>query len=223
MGEMISFNGGGDVYEGYLALPQTPTAPGVLVLQEWWGLVDHIKDICDRFAAEGFVALAPDLYRGDSTKDPDEAGTMMQALNIAETEKILAQAADALLARKETVGDKVGIVGFCMGGQLALFAACENPKIGACVDFYGIHPKVQPALRELHCPLLGLFAERDHMTPPDAVKALDKELTLLGKPHEIHSYEADHAFFNDTRPEVYDPEAASDAWNKTLRFFRDNL
>lgn len=224
MGEMISFNGGGDNYEGYLAIPSSGSGPGVIVLQEWWGLVPHIKDICDRFAAEGFTALAPDLYKGDSTTDPSDAATMMQALNIAETEQILRKAVTVLLARAETSSQQVGIIGFCMGGQLAMFAAGANPAIGATVNFYGIHPKVQPSYRDLNGPVLGIFAEKDAYASPEAVKALDKELTLLEKPHEFVTYPGtDHAFFNDQRPEVYNPEAAEDAWQRTLAFFRQNV
>src|ERR1044072_8017856 len=118
MGEMIGFNGGSDSYEGYLAVPTSGSGPGVIVLQEWWGLVPHIKNVCDRFAEAGFVALAPDIYKGDSTTDPSEAATLMQALNIAETEQILRKAVLVLLSRSEVTSKCVGIVGFCMGGQL---------------------------------------------------------------------------------------------------------
>ncbi len=224
MGEMIGFNDGSDSYQGYLAQAAGGRGPGVIVLQEWWGLVPHIKDVCDRFAAEGFTALAPDLYKGDSTKDPSEAATLMQALNITETAQILRKAVLVLLASDAVSSKGVGVVGFCMGGQLALFAASENPAITGCVDFYGIHPKVQPSYRSLGCPVLGLFAERDNSASPEAVKALDKELMLLDKPHEFHTYPGtDHAFFNDTRPEVYNAEVASDAWRRTLDFFRNNV
>jgi carboxymethylenebutenolidase len=224
MGEMISFNGGGDNYEGYLAVSNSGSGPGVIVLQEWWGLVPHIKDICDRFAAEGFTALAPDLYKGDSTTDPSDAATLMQALNIAETEQILRKAVTVLLARNETSSDQVGIIGFCMGGQLAMFAAGANPAIGACVNFYGIHPKVQPSYRDLNGPVLGIFAERDSYASPEAVQALDKELTLLEKKHEFKTYPGtDHAFFNDQRPEVYDDAAARDAWQRAIAFLRQNV
>ncbi len=224
MGSMISFEGNGEEFAGYLAAPASGGGPGLLVLQEYWGLVDHIKDLCERFSQEGFLALAPDLYKGDTTRDPDDATTMMQALNIAETERILAEAARTLLDRRECASETVGVIGFCMGGQLALFAATENPKISACVDFYGIHPKVQPSFRNLHGPVLGIFAEKDHMTTQEVVKALDRELTVLEKPHEFHTYPGtDHAFFNDTRPEVYDAEAAADAWKRTVAFLKENI
>jgi carboxymethylenebutenolidase len=224
MGEMITFNGGSEQYEGYLAVSNNGSGPGVIVLQEWWGLVPHIKDICDRFAAEGFTALAPDLYRGDSTKDPNEAATLMQALSIAESEQILRKAVLILLARSEVSSRQVGVIGFCMGGQLAMFAAGANPAIGACVNFYGIHPKVQPSYRDLNGPVLGIFAERDSYASPEAVKALEKEFILLEKPFEFHTYPGtDHAFFNDTRPEVYNAEAAADAWKRTIEFLRTRL
>ncbi len=223
-GEMIRFNDGEETYEGYLSPSVNGSGPGVVVIQEWWGLVGHIKDVADRFAHEGFTALAPDIYRGRTTGEPDEAGTLMQALNIAETERILRSAIAALRALPATVGDSVGVVGFCMGGQLALYAAGGNPEIRATVDFYGIHPKVQPNLRALNCPVLGIFAEHDEYASPDAVKALDEELTLLEKPHEFITYPGTgHAFFNDDRPEVYNAEAAQDAWRRTIEFLRQNL
>ena len=224
MGEIISFNGGDEHYEGYLANSKTGAGPGVIVLQEWWGLVPHIKDVCDRFAAEGFTVLAPDLYKGDSTTDPSEAATLMQALNIAETEQILRKAVLALLSQSGVSSRQVGVIGFCMGGQLALFAAGSNPAICACACFYGIHPKVQPSYRDINGPVLGIFAERDGYASPAAVKALDEELTLLEKSHEFITYpDTDHAFFNDTRPEVYAPAASADAWKRTLAFFRENV
>lgn len=224
MGEMIDFDGGGDKHRGYLALPEG-TGPGVMVVQEWWGVVPHIKDVADRLAAEGFVALVPDLYNGETTTDPDDAATMLQALHIGETEEIFAQAIQQLLAMPQVVpNDKVGVVGFCMGGQLAMFAAGNNPAIKATVNFYGIHPKVQPSYRSITGEVLGIFAENDHMANPQAVNALNVELDILQIPHEFHTYPGtDHAFFNDTRPEVYNAEAAQDAWRRTLEFLRANL
>ncbi|MCO5297891.1 MAG: dienelactone hydrolase family protein [Fimbriimonadaceae bacterium] len=222
-GEMISFTGNGTTYEGYLARA-AGGGPGVIVLQEWWGLVGHIKSVVDRFAEEGITALAPDLYQGESTSDPDEAGSLMMALNIAETEKALRGAVDALLEEPKCTSRKVGVVGFCMGGQLSLYAAATNPKIGACVDFYGIHPNVHPPLEKLDAPVLGFFAEHDAYASPESMAALSKQLDELGKPHEFHLYTgAHHAFFNDDRQEVYNEEAAKDAWERTLLFFDENL
>ncbi len=139
---IVEFAANGGKTTGYLTKPESGEGPGVIVLQEWWGLVGHIKNVADRFAAAGYVALAPDLYHGEVTKSPDEAGKLMMALNIEQTEKDLSGAVDYLAGNAR--GNKIGIVGFCMGGQLALFAACKNARIGACVDFYGIHPNVKP-------------------------------------------------------------------------------
>jgi carboxymethylenebutenolidase len=224
-GEIISFSNGLSDERAYLARPAGSDGPGVVVIQEWWGLVPHIMNICDRFAAEGFVALAPDLYHGKTTAEPDDAATLMQALHIGETEALLRKAILVLLSQAETrPAERVGIVGFCMGGQLAMFAAGNNPVIGATVNFYGIHPKVQPSYRDINGPVLGFFAEHDPYATAAAVEALDRELTVFDKLHTFTTYPGtQHAFFNDTRPEVYDRDAADDAWQKTLEFFREEL
>jgi carboxymethylenebutenolidase len=222
--ETVQFASNGGTAEGYLSVPESGGGAGVVVLQEWWGLVPHIKDVCDRFAAEGFVALAPDLYHGKSATSPDEAGKMMMALDIDRAEKDLRGAIKFLLDHTAVAGDRVGTVGFCMGGALSLYAASKNEQVGACVVFYGVHPKVKPDLENLRAPVLGLFAERDKSVPPASVRDLEGRLNELGKPNEMHIYpDADHAFFNDTRPEVYKADAARDAWQRTINFFRTNL
>lgn len=222
-GEMIEFTDGSSTYEAYFVPSATGKGPGLILLQEWWGLVDHIKDVANRFADAGFTVLVPDLYQGKTTTDPDEAATMMQALHIGQTEAILRKAIIILLTRAETQGERVGCVGFCMGGQLALFAAGSNPVIGAVVDFYGIHPAVEPVLRDINGPVLGIFAEHDTDVTA-ASRAMDSELTILGKSHEFIVYPGvQHAFFNDTRPSVYNAEAAEDAWARTIAFLNDNL
>lgn len=194
------------------------------MIQEYWGLVPHIESVADRFAAEGFTALAPDLYCGEKTAEPEQAGKLMMALNIGQAEQILGGAVDALLAERSVKGEKVGVIGFCMGGQLALYAAAVNPKIAACVDFYGIHPNVHPPFERLSAPVLGIFAEFDEYASPAAVSALDARLSNIGKDHEFHVYPGlQHAFFNDARPEVYDRTAAEDAWQRTVGFFRQHL
>ena len=222
-GGMIQFEDGEEKYKGYLASPSSGSGPGIIVIQEWWGLVPHIKDVTDRYAVAGFNALAPDLYRGKTADEPDEAGSLMMALHIGETAKLLAKAIDTLLNDPKTTGDKVGVVGFCMGGQLSLYAACVNSKIGACIDYYGIHPSAQPALRDLHCPLLGFFAEHDAYAGAEQVNALTEELTLLAKPHQFTTYPGtSHDFFNDVRP-AYNKDAADDTWQRAIAFFNENL
>lgn len=220
-GKMIEFSSNGGACKGYLATPASASGPGVIVLQEWWGLVGHIKNVADRFAAAGYVALAPDLYHGEATTSPDEAGKLMMALEIEEAEKDLSGAVDYLMGISS--GAKIGIVGFCMGGQLALFAASKNPHIGACVDFYGIHPNVKPDYSQLKAPVLGLFAEKDGFVGPDVVNALEQTLGDAGVSADFQIYpDVDHAFFNDER-EVYNLAAATDAWNRVQDFFEKHL
>jgi carboxymethylenebutenolidase len=223
VGKLVSFASNGTAATGYLANPDSP-GPGIIVIQEWWGLVPHIEDVADRFAAAGFVALAPDLYHGRTATSPDAAGKMMMSLRIDEAERDLAGAIHFLKAQPDVRGAAVGTIGFCMGGALSLFAASKNPEVGACVVFYGVHPNVTPDLDALRAPVLGIFGGRDGTTPPAAVAELDRQLTARGKRHEFHTYpQADHAFFNDQRPAVYDAAAAADAWKRTLDFFRREL
>ena len=223
-GQMVEFTSNGGTTSGYLSIPEEGAGPGVVVIQEYWGLVGHVKDVCDRFAAEGYVALAPDLYHGETAKSPDEAGKLMMALRIDEAEKDMRGAIQYLLDHQATTGGRVGTVGFCMGGALSLYAATRNAQVGACVVFYGIHPKVQYDLENLQAPVLGLYAGRDNFVTPELVRQLEAKLKELGKSAEIHIYEgADHAFFNDDRPEVYNPEAAADAWQRTVSFLRAHL
>ncbi|MBA2339848.1 MAG: dienelactone hydrolase family protein [Pyrinomonadaceae bacterium] len=224
-GEIVEFESNGTGAQGYLSLPAGGgKAPGIIVIQEWWGLVSHIKDVADRFAAAGFVALAPDLYHGETTKSPDEAGKLMMALKIDEAERDLRGAINYLIAHERIAGEKVGMIGFCMGGALSLYAATKNERVGACVVFYGAHPKVTYDLENLRAPVLGIFAEKDDFATPKGARELQTEIESLGKLMELHVYKnADHAFFNDHRPEVYQPDAAEDAWRRTLAFFRENL
>ena len=223
MGERVTFKSNGGTAEGYLAKPDRP-GPGVVVIQEWWGLVPHIQDVADRFAEAGFFALAPDLYHGKQTKSPDEAGKLMMSLRIDETAKDLAGAIDRLAAEKGLTSTRVATIGFCMGGALSLYAACANPEVGACAVYYGGHPNVKPNLASLKAPVLGIFAGKDTFVSPAVVAQLDQQLAALGKRHEFHTYpNAQHAFFNDARPEVFDPQAAKDAWDKTVAFFQREL
>ncbi|HVR28814.1 MAG TPA: dienelactone hydrolase family protein [Thermoanaerobaculia bacterium] len=224
MGRMVEFPVNGIHSRGHLAVPESGEGPGVIVLQEWWGLVDHIKDVADRFADAGFVALAPDLYHGEKADHPDDAGRLMMALNIDRAEKDLRGAIDYLLSLPETSSEQVGTVGFCMGGQLSLYAACTNPKVGACVDYYGIHPSVKPNIQKLRAPVLGFFGATDAHVTPEAARQLQADLESKGKRAELHIYDgAGHAFFNDSRPEAYNKELAEDSWMRMLAFYREHL
>ena len=221
-GKMVDFPSNGGTTQGYLATPASGKGPGVIVIQEWWGLVPHIKRVCDRFATEGFSALAPDMYHGQTADEPDGAGKLFMALNIAQAEKDLRGAAKSLAGQSSTA--KLGAVGFCMGGQLALFAGTLNPSVGAVVDFYGIHPNVKPDYSKLSGPVLGLFAEKDGFVTPQTARGVDAAIKKAGKSSEIHIYpDVDHAFFNDDNKGAYNKAAADDAWKRTITFFRQHV
>jgi carboxymethylenebutenolidase len=214
----------GEVLMGYLARPAdgAPT-PAIIVIQEWWGLNDHIKDVTNRIAQEGFVALAPDLYKGQVATEPDEARKLVMELDMAEAVKEIQQATTYLLEQEFVAGEQSGIVGFCMGGRLVLMTALADERLGAAVAFYGspLSPEEAPGLK---APLLGLYGDQDSGIPVEGVMAMDAALDAAGLPNEIHIYEnAQHAFFNDTRASSYNAAAAADAWEKTLGWFRQYL
>ena len=225
-GQMVTAsNGGGTQVEGYLSAPEGATgrAPAVVVIQEWWGLVDHIKDVADRFARVGFLALAPDLSHGKSAAEPDEAQKLMMDMRREEAARELDAAVD-YLARHERSNGKVGTIGFCLGGGLSLLAACRNASVAACVDFYGVLPGGQPDCDQLKAPVLGIFGEQDPWMPPEAVRKLEADLRASGKQIEAVIYPGrDHAFFNDTNISAYDQHDAQDAWQRTIAFFNQHL
>ena len=222
MGERVSFRSNGGTCEGYLA---DGGGPGVIVIQEWWGLVPHIEDVADRFAAKGYTALAPDLYHGRASFEPDEAGKLMMALNLAEAAKDLTGAVDFLTAR--TGRSKIGAVGYCMGGGLTLVLATLRPDaVAAAAPYYGVipWPEAQPDWSKLSARVVGEYAEKDGFAGPEAVRALETQLRDLGKDVTLHVHAgADHAFFNDTRPEVYDASASAVAFERTLELFASTL
>jgi carboxymethylenebutenolidase len=223
-GSMITFPSPAGLTPGYLSLPEHRTGSGVVVIQEWWGLVDHIKDIADRFADAGFVALAPDLYHGETTKSPDDAQKRLMALNIANAGAEIHAAVQYLLSTPNISPREVGVIGFCMGGQLALYAATEYPdSIRACVDFYGIHPNAIIDPKKLQVPVLAHFGNEDSLVKHGNAQALVQKISDAGKFIDAYYYDTGHAFFNNTRPEAYNGEAAALAWSRTLAFFRDTL
>jgi carboxymethylenebutenolidase len=224
MGQRVEFPSNGHTCQGHFAAPATGTGPAVVVIQEWWGLVPHIENLVDRFAAEGFAAVAPDLYHGKTTKSPDDAGKMLMELDIERAEREIAGAADYVLGRPECSSPKFGVVGFCMGGALAQFEATRNPKCGAAASFYGGFKKVPLEWDSLTAPLLLIYGENDRGVPAAQGVELQKKLRAMGKMVDVAIYPgADHAFFNDTRPEVYNADAAADAWRRTIELFRRNL
>jgi carboxymethylenebutenolidase len=226
MGEIVEFPYNGSTGRGYLAAPGAGAGPGVVVIQEWWGLVPHIKDVCERLAAEGFTALAPDLYHGETTTEPDEAGKMMMALDMERAAKEMATAAAFLQGHERTRGQGVGTIGFCMGGGLSLYLATLSPHVKAASVFYGAIPweQVKPDLSRIQCAVQLHYAENDGWASPSVGEETRDRLRELGVEAELFVYpNADHAFFNDTRPEVYDEGAARQAWVRTLELFRAKL
>ena len=229
MGELIEFASNGGSAEGYIAVPPTgaQSTPGILVLQEWWGLVDQIKRTCDRFAEAGFTALAPDLYHGTKVPltEPDEAAKEMMALTMPAAAKDLSGAVDEL--RRRTGRSTIGVVGFCMGGGLGLVLATQRPDaVKAVVVAYGVipWPDARPDYSALDAAVLGHVAAEDGSFTPEAARQLEEELVGLGKSAEFHVYPgADHAFFNEDRPEVYDAAAAQLLWDRSVEFLRRTL
>jgi carboxymethylenebutenolidase len=216
---MVSFPSNGSTAEGYLATPAAGRGPGVVVIQEWWGLNDNIKQIADRFAAEGFVALAPDLYHGKLTAEPDEAQKLMMSFNMQQAAKDMSGAYDLLKNHAASTG-KIGSVGFCMGGGLSLTLATLRP-IDACVVYYGV---AEPDVSKLQGPVLMHFAQNDAWASPDAGKRMADRIKDAGQKVELHVYPGtEHAFFNDTRAEVYNEQAARQSWDRTLAFYRQHL
>lgn len=222
MGEIVEFASNGKTASGYLALPGS-SGPGVVVIQEWWGLVPHIKDLCDRFAVEGFVALAPDLYHGATTTEPDEAGKLLMSLELDRAGRDMARAYDFLIGHDRVQPKKAGVVGFCAGGTLAILLGTLRP-LAAVVPFYPYPFPKEPDISKIQGALMTHIAEHDQAPTPEMGGDLVERLRAMGKEAELYVYSGtDHAFFNDTRPETYKPDAAREAWERTIAFFRKHL
>lgn len=227
-GQMVKFPANGSTVDGYLATPSSGKGPGVIVIQEWWGLNDQVKGVADMFAGAGFVAFAPDFYRGKGAKigEPDQAQKLMmeffQANNAAQT----ARGAAAYLASQSAMtSKKVGVIGFCMGGFLAMLVGSVAPdKVAAVVNCYGVGQRM-PDLKPMRgIPLLGIFGGKDHSAGPDAVAGLERAAKDAGVPFTKHVYpDADHAFLNERRKDVHRPDDAKDAWTKILAFLKGNV
>jgi carboxymethylenebutenolidase len=213
----------GETLMGYLARPadDAPRA-AVIVIQEWWGLNEHIKDVTRRLAREGFVALAPDLYHGAVVSEPNEARKLVMELDMEEAVREIRQAVDFLQTQDYVVAPQVGITGFCMGGGLTLQTALVEEDLGAAVPWYGSPLSPEDAAR-VKAPIQGHYGSEDGGIPVSAVRQMEEGLDAAGIENEIHVYDgAQHAFFNDTRSS-YNPEAADLAWARTLAWFRRHL
>ncbi len=220
-GTIVEFKSNGGKSSGYLAVPPSGKGAGVIVIQEWWGLVPHIKKVADRFAAAGYVALAPDLYHGRAATEPDEARKLMMELQIGQAGKDMSGAVAYLRSHSAVTPKKVGCIGFCMGGGMTLYLASMG-VIDAAAPFYGVLSKASPHWRGVKCPIQGHYAEHDGAT--DGLPLLKVALKKAGKQAEFFIYPGtQHAFFNDERPQVYNAPAAKLSWERTLTFFAMNL
>ncbi|MEE3853012.1 dienelactone hydrolase family protein [Gordonia sp. LSe1-13] len=221
----VTFASNGREAFGYLRKPAGDLGPGVIVIQEWWGLTDHIADITDRFAAEGFVALAPDLYGGRVAHDAEEAGRLMSGLPVEQAAADLLGSVDALLADPDVTSSTVGVVGFCMGGGFVLqLAALGGDKVGAAVPFYGVGPAVPDNYRTLSAAVQGHYGELDTSYPVERAREQERQIRDEGTgPVEFFYYPAGHAFHNDQRPTAYHRDSAEAAWSRTLDHLRKHL
>ncbi|MCF8178930.1 MAG: dienelactone hydrolase family protein [Sulfuritalea sp.] len=221
MGQMIEFKRpDASTCRGYLA-SAGKDRPGVVVIQEWWGLNDQICGIADRFARAGYNALAPDLYQGRVTQEPDEASHLMDGLDFpGATHQDIRGAVDYLM----TLGsEKVAAMGFCMGGALSIAAAVHVPGLSAAVCLYGIPPQEFADPANIRIPFQGHFASRDDWCTPAAVDALEAAMNKNGNVPELYRYDADHAFFNERRSDVYDADCANQAWERMQVFLAKQL
>ncbi len=226
MGEMVRFPANGGSANGYLAVPSSGRGPGVIVIQEWWGLNDQVKGVADMLAKVGFTALSPDFYGGKAAAigEPDKAGKLMMELQRDAAAKIARGAATYLRAQKVVSSRQVGVIGFCMGGGLAMLAAVVAPDdIGAVVNCYGVGPNAPKDVSGVRAPVLGIFGGKDHISP-ETIEKLGADLKAAGTTFEKHIYpEADHAFLNEQRTDVYREADARDAWSKIIPFLRRHL
>ena len=225
---MVQYPGEGVTVRAYVVSPQTrERRPAIIVVQEWWGLNDHVKDVAQRCAKEGYLAIAPDLYSrlGNTiTKDPNEAGKLMGMLKQEDGLKDLNATVNYVKTVPEVDGKRLGVTGFCMGGSYALMLPCTNTDIKAAVPFYGQVPNPDTPLQQLACPVLYIYGEDDGWITKADVQRLAAALKKYNKAGEIKTYPgAPHAFFNDTRKDVYKPVEAKDAWGRTLAFFKKHL
>jgi len=223
MGKMISFpRTTGRPAPGYLAEAKDPKAPGVVVIQEWWGLQGQIKSVCDRLAAAGFTALAPDLYDGKVVPyhDSAAANAAMAALDF---KALTAEAVRGAVVYLKARGGKAGITGFCMGGAVTVIAAVHVPELDAAVTFYGLPPESVAAAKDVRVPLQGHFAKEDDWCSPAVVDEFEKKLKAAGRKYEFYRYDGHHAFMNSDRKEVYSETAAKLAWDRCVKFLQAEL
>src|SRR5688572_25733527 len=224
---MVSFASNGATCDGYLAVPESGQGPGVIVIQEWWGLVDHVKDVADRFAAEGFVALAPDFYHGASTDEPDEAQRLLMGMAMDTAAQDIGGAARHMVSRGEVTSRGVGAVGFCMGGSLALWSGALADEVKVAVGFYPAVPweKMSPTWGSYANKSAMIHAsEEDGTSRADGVQAAVKGIQEAGGDVEVYDCPGSHqAVVYDRRAEVHDPDHSQQAWRRTMDLLKSRL
>jgi carboxymethylenebutenolidase len=218
--ETLNLNTSHGTTTAFVVRPDNDTTAAVILIQEWWGINDHIRDLAGRYAKEGYLCVAPDLFRGEVAKNTEEAAKLMHGLAIEDGLETIRQAIAE--AKRAYNVQKVGITGYCMGGTFALRAACQISELAAAAPFYGDIPE-EDVLKQLKVPTLFIAGNRDAWINPEKVKQLIEAARKYNLPVEVVTYDADHAFFNDTRPEVYNAEAAADAWRRVLGLFSKHL
>jgi carboxymethylenebutenolidase len=225
---MVQYQSNGVTVRAYVATPTVKEKrPAIIVVQEWWGLNEHMKDVARRYANEGYVAIVPDLYSrlgNKVTADPNEAGQLMNTLKQEDGLKDLQATVSYVKTNPATDPASIGVTGFCMGGSYALMLPCVSRDIKAAVPYYGQVPNPDTPLQQLACPVLYIYGEDDGWITKADVQRLAAALKRYNKPGEVKTYPgAPHAFFNDTRKDVYKPAEAKDAWARTLAFFKQHL
>jgi carboxymethylenebutenolidase len=218
--ESINLNPTRGATTAHVAHPDLSPAGGVILIHEWWGITEHVRDLAGRYASAGYLCVAPDLFRGQVAKDPKEAAALMQALAIDDGIATIRTALDTAVETYQV--RRFAITGYCMGGTFALRAACEFPELAAAAPFYGDIPEAE-VLAKLKVPTLFVAGKRDAWINPEKVSSLKESAVRYNFPVEVVIYDADHAFFNDTRPQVYDAVAAADAWRRVLELFAEHL
>jgi carboxymethylenebutenolidase len=225
MGKTIEFPSNGHTVGGYLARGEGP-APGIVLIQEWWGVVDQIKGVADRLAAEGFTVLVPDLYHGPKASEPDDAEKLMLTLDLERAERDLCSGVAYLQGHEAVGGNEIGCVGFCMGGGLAIYLATIAPDVAATVVYYGGIPwgNLDPDLTAVQGDVILHYASEDDWATPEFGRAIEQGLRESGTDATLYLYEgAQHAFLDETRPESHDPEATRLSWERTVAFLRSRL
>src|ERR1700678_2159989 len=223
--QTVEFPSGKETIGGFLAVPNKPGIyPGIIVVHEWWGLNDWVKQQAEKLAAQGYVALAVDLYRGKVADNPDLAHELMRGVSPDRATRDLQAAYDLLASQPNVKKDRIGSIGWCMGGGYSLDTALAEPHLAATVINYG-HLATEPSeLKKINAPILGLFGGQDRGITPDDVRKFQQAMEQLGKKVEVKIYpDAGHAFENPNNKQGYRPEDAADAWQRTVDFLATTL